>query len=313
MFLQQQNPPTYTYSFFFSPQIQAVTPAALPAGVSSPTYTAPYTALVDITGVNTRFVDGQVTVGFGTSDITVNRVWVLSPTHLVANVVVAAGAAVGSSEISVISGFNVMTAPVPFQIQPANLALPLIGTVVNAVTAQPTLFPGGFGVIYGLNLAASPASVQVTLNGMPAAIQYAGAQQVNFVVPAGFPTGAAVLNLNTSAGSISVVVTIGNPPVVITGVSNAGGISPAASAAPGAVTYFNPGDTVNVQVSGLDPTVASNLGRVQVTVSGLSMPVIQAGNGQVQFVLSQSFGGAQVPVVVLVDGSTSAAFTIAVR
>jgi uncharacterized protein (TIGR03437 family) len=81
----------------------------------------------------------------------------------------------------------------------------------------------------------------------------------------------------------------------------------------GAVTFFNPGDTVTVQVSNLDPTVISNPGRVQVTVAGLSMPVTQVSSGQIQFVLDQAFGDAQVPVVVLVDGSASAAFTIAVR
>jgi len=274
----------------------------LPSGIAG----VPYTAMVDITGANTRFADGQVTVGFGTSDVTVSRVWVLSPTHLIANVVVASGAAVGSSEISVISGFNVMTAPSPFQIQPPNPSLPIIGTIVNAATAQQTLFPGGFASIYGLNLAATPTSVQATLNGTPVAIQFASAGQVNFFVPANFPIGPAVLNLNTGASSIGIAVMVGNPPVVIQGIANPNG-------AVDATHFASPGDTLAVQLSGLDPTVVSNPGRVQATVSGLSMPVIQVAGGQIQFTLTQSFGSAQVPVVVLVDGSASAAFTIAVR
>jgi uncharacterized protein (TIGR03437 family) len=313
MFLQQQDPETYTYPSYPSPQIQAVTSAALPAGISGAAYTAPYTAMVDVTGVNTRFVDGQVTVGFGTSDVTVSRVWVLSPTHLIANVVVAPGAAVGSSEISVISGFNVMTASVPFQILPANPGLPLILTVINATTNQQTLYPGGFGVVYGLNLAANAGSPQATLSGTPLPIQFASSGQVNFAVPANFPTGPAVLNLNTGTNSVSVAVTIASPPVAITGVSSANSSTAFSSSAASTVPLFNPGDTVNVQVIGLDSTVANNLSRVQVTVSGLLMPVTQAGGGQVQFVLDQSFGGAQVPVVVSVDGSASAAFNIAVR
>ncbi len=162
----------------------------------------PYTAVVDIKGANTQFVDGQVTVGFGTNDITVSRVWVLSPTHLIANVVVAPGAAVGTSEISVISGFNVMIAPSPFQIQPANAALPTVGTVVNAGTLQPTLFPGAFGSVYGLNLAA--ASQQRAGNTERHAgrdsIRQRGAGEL--FVPSGFPIGPAVLNLNTGANSI---------------------------------------------------------------------------------------------------------------
>lgn len=308
MFLQQQNPPTYTYpSYPSSPQIQTVTPAALPAGTAG----VPYTAMVEVTGANTRFVDGQVTVGFGTSDITVSRVWVLSPTHLIANVVVAPGAAAGTSEISVISGFNVMTAPSPFQIQPANPSLPLIGSVVNPVNAQ-ALFPGGFGVIYGLNLTANPGAAQVTLNGTALSTSYAAAGQVNFVIPPSFQIGPAILTVTGASGSVATVVNLGNPPVSIQSVSNANAGPPLASSSTGA-SFFNPGDTVNVQVSGLDPSVSQNLARVQVTVSGLPMPVTQAGNGQVQFVLTQSFGGAQVPVVVSVDGSASAGFTIGVR
>ena len=52
-----------------------VTPNALPAGI---------TATVDITAANMNFVDGQVTVGFGSDDVQVRRVWVLSPTHAIA-------------------------------------------------------------------------------------------------------------------------------------------------------------------------------------------------------------------------------------
>ncbi|HEV2447776.1 MAG TPA: hypothetical protein VGS58_17715, partial [Candidatus Sulfopaludibacter sp.] len=119
--------------------------------------------------------------------------------------------------------------------------------------------------------------------------------------------------LNSSAGSINLIVPVGNPPVAITAAANANSPATAANLTTGAPPLFSPGDTVNVQVNGLDPAVASNLARVQVTVSGLSMPVTQAGGGQVQFVLTQSFGGSPVPVVVLVDGSPSAAFTVAVR
>ena len=309
MFLQQQNPQTYTYPSYPSPQISTLSPPSLVAGTSG----VPYTASVDITGTNTRFVDGQVTVGFGTNDVTVSRVWVLNPTHLVANVVVAPGAAAGTSEISVISGFNIITAPSPFQILPANPAAPLIGTVINPGNAQ-ALFPGGFGVIYGLNLAASPTSAQVTLNGIPTSVQFAASGQVNFAVPPGFPIGPAVLNLNTGASAVSLVVAIGNQPVSIQAASNANSFStPSAGAGLNSTPFFNPGDTVNVQVANLDPSVASNPSRVQVTVSGLVMPVTAAGNGQIQFVLTQSFGGAQVPVVVSVDGSASAPFTIGVR
>jgi len=47
-----------------------------------------------------------------------------------------------------------------------------------------------------------------------------------------------------------------------------------------------------------------------VMVAGVSMPVQQIGGSQIQFILNQSFHGAQVPVTIVVDGSSSAPFAI---
>ena len=303
-FLQSQNPPTYAYPITGTPQA-ALDKTALPAGVSS---------MVDITAQNASFVDGQVTVGFGTDDITVNRLWVLSPTHLQANVVVAPNAALGASEISVISGFQVVTQPFAFQTQAANPSLPSMGLpIVNAVPTQQTVYPGAIAAIYGSNLALSPAAAQVTLNNVPVQIQFASAAQINFVVPAGFPTGPATLNLNNgSASAFPVLVQISNPPPTIIGVANMSGVPLSAGSSAGM------GDILNVLVAGLDPAVPGNLSRLQVTVSGISMPVLgitPASNGQfqIEIILTQSFAGAQVPLAVSVDGSSSAPFAITVR
>jgi len=81
-------------------------------------------------------------------------------------------------------------------------------------------------------------------------------------------------------------------------------------------TAAGPGDVLAAVVSGIDPA-AANPNRVQVTVSGLPMTILQIapqGNQfQIQFVLSQSFGGSQVPVVVSVDGSGSTPVVITAR
>jgi uncharacterized protein (TIGR03437 family) len=303
-FLQSQNPPTYTYPVTGTPQA-ALDKTALPAGVSS---------MVDIVAQNAGFVDGQVTVGFGTGDITVNRLWVLSPTHLQANVVVAPNAVLGASEFSVVSGFQVVAQPFAFQTQAANPSLPLIGLpIVNAVPTQQTLYPGAFAAIYGSNLALSPSAAQVTLNNVPVPIQYASATQINFVIPTGFPIGPATLNLNNgSVSAFPVILQIVNPPPAITGVTNVSGVPVGAGNSAGA------SDVLDVLVAGLDPAVEANPSRLQVTVSGLTMPVLEiapASNGQfqIQIILTQSFAGAQVPLAVAVDGTSSAPFAITVR
>jgi uncharacterized protein (TIGR03437 family) len=303
-FLQSQNLPTYTYPASGTPQV-ALSQTALPAGASS---------MVDIATQNTNFVNGQVTVGFGTGDVTVNGLWVLSPTHLQANVVVAPNAVLGASEISVVSGFQVVTQPFAFQTQAANPSLPSIGLpIVNAVPTQQTVYPGAIAAIYGSNLALLPTAAQVTLNGVPVPIQFASAAQINFLIPAGFPAGLATLNLNNGlASAFPVLLQIGNPPPAITGVMNVSGVPL------GAGNSAVMGQVLNVLVAGLDPAVPANLSRLQVTVSGISMPVLgiaPASNGQyqIQFTLTQSFAGAQVPLAVWVDGSSSAPFTITVQ
>ena len=304
MFLQSQNPPTYTYPITGTPQA-ALDRTALPAGVSS---------MVDITAQNANFVDGQVTVGFGTDDITVNRLWVVSPTHLQVNVVVAPNAALGASEFSVVSGFQVVTQPFAFQTQPVNPSLPSIGLpIVNALPVQQTVYPGAIAAIYGSNLALSPTAAQVTLNNTPVQILFASPAQINFVIPLGFPVGPATLTLNNgSVGAFPVILQIGNPPPAITGVTNVSGV-PLDASHSAAMS-----DLLNVLVAGLDPAVPDDPGRMQVTVSGISMPVLgvtPASNGmfQIQIILTQSFAGAQVPLEVSVDGSSSVPFAIAVR
>jgi uncharacterized protein (TIGR03437 family) len=303
-FLPSQNPPTYAYLVSGTPQA-ALDKTALPAGVSS---------MVDINVQNAGFVDGQVTVGFGTGDITVNHLWVLSPTHLQANVVVAPNAALGASEFSVVSGFQVVTQPFAFQTQPVNPSLPSIGLpIVNALPAQQTVYPGAIAAIYGSNLALSPTAAQVTLNNVPVQIQFASPAQINFVIPPGFPVGPATLNLNNgSVGAFPVILQIGDPPPAITGVTNVSGV-PLDASHSAAMS-----DILNVQVAGLDPAVPGDPSSMQVTVSGISMPVLaiapQAnGQFQIQIILTQSFAGAQVPLAVSVDGSSSAPFAITVR
>jgi hypothetical protein len=214
MLLQAANPQTYTYPSLPQPQIQSVTPQTLTAGVTS---------LVTINGVNTNFTTGPVSVGFGTSDVLVNNVWVVSPTQVLANVTVSANAALGNFELSVISGFQVMTQPFGsasqligqpfgFQIQPANPALPEIAwPAVNAVSGG-ALTPGSYAAIFPANGTLFPSNLQLTLNGSPVTIQYSSPTQINFFVPSGTPLGPQILNVSANGNNVSMVVEIDSPP-----------------------------------------------------------------------------------------------------
>ena len=314
MLVQSANPVTYAYPAANAPQITAINPSSLPAGFNADGTSA----MVDITTANTKFVPGQVTVGFGTSDIAVRRVWVLSPTHLVADVVVANNAAIGATPVDVVSGFQVVEQPAAFQIQPPNTNLPTPALpVYNAVSYATVLHDADYGSIFGSNLALTSTSAQVLLNGVSAPVVYASPNQINFQIPTGFALGPATLQVNNGAVSANpVYIQVDNSPAVIAdslfvsaGTGNGAG---------GAVETVNPGDVVSVPVTNVDPGIVNAPSRVSVTLSGVPMAVqsvTAAGSGvfQVQFAVTQSFAGWQVPLVVSVDGSPSLAIQVIAR
>jgi hypothetical protein len=73
---------------------------------------------VDVVGANTNFVAGQTVVGFGTSDVVVNQVTVLSPNHL--SVQVTPNVTVATSGINVTTGLGVISQALGNQITTAN-------------------------------------------------------------------------------------------------------------------------------------------------------------------------------------------------
>ena len=304
MFLQSQDPPTWAYNVSGTPQFNTVSYTALPAASS---------AAVDITASNVNFVNGQVTVGFGSNDVTVGQVWVLSPTHIVANAVVAPGAAITPSDLSVIAGFQVIDQQGGFQTQVARPAFPDVGLpVVNADPTQATIYPGSDASIFGTNLAVGGSSVvQVTLNGTELPVLFSSPGQINVSIPAGFPLGPASLVVNngtTTAFPVDVEIDELPPAIVALTTPSGGSLSGVTS---------NAGDLIYVVVSGLDPTVIGTA-NLQVTVSGVPMTVFQVvplpnGQYQIQVYLTQDFGGAQVPLAVWVNGSSSQPVTITVR
>ena len=164
--------PTFTYPVSASPQILSIAPNALPAGG---------VAMVDITAANMNFVDGQVTLGFGSHDVQVRRVWVLSPTHAIANVALAANAPQGFSEVSVISGMQIATQGNAFQIQPARAGVPVILSAVNGDPAQQAIVSGGSVTIFGQNL----TGAQVSVNDIPVQVAFSNASQMNSLRPRG--------------------------------------------------------------------------------------------------------------------------------
>ena len=109
LFLQ---PAPTTYSYAPGPAASlTVSPASLLPGGDT---------VVDVLGTGTNFVDGQTTVGFGTSDVVVKKVSVLSPGHLQA--LVTPNAVAPTSGITVTTGLGVISQALGAQITIANSA-----------------------------------------------------------------------------------------------------------------------------------------------------------------------------------------------
>jgi hypothetical protein len=95
--------PTYTYAAGVASAVAAnpsltVSPSVIPAGGA---------VTVVVTGVNTNFVQGLTTVGFGTSDVLVNQVSVTDQTDL--TVTVTPGVSVSSANITITTGLEVIS------------------------------------------------------------------------------------------------------------------------------------------------------------------------------------------------------------
>ena len=268
--------------------------------------------MVSITSSSMQFVDGLTTLGFGSGDVAVRRLWVLSPTHAIANVTVSPSALQQETVASVISGFQVYEQALGFQVMPANPNLPVIGLpVTNAFyPVQNSLYPGSTASMYGQNLQAATSTPAITVAGQSAQILYTSPTQINFVIPAGVPTGPAVLTLQ---GALPIVVQIDPPPPLIVSAASAAGVALGGSEPPA------PGDTIALTVSGMyDPPAAPPArSRVAVAEGGVSIPVFtiqqpKDGSGDLlmQFALTASVTGQQVPVTVSLDGDLSMPFYI---
>jgi hypothetical protein len=94
-YLQAPAPPSYVYD-----------PSPTPTITVSPTILSPGDNVVDVVGVNTNFIAGQVAVGFGTSDAVVNSVTVLGPNHL--SISVTANGSDPTSGINITSGISLI-------------------------------------------------------------------------------------------------------------------------------------------------------------------------------------------------------------
>jgi hypothetical protein len=115
LFLQGSSPTTFGYDSMPQSSLIVMPDVLMPGG----------DMLVDVVGVNTNFIAGQTTVGFGTSDVLVKSVNVLSPIHFTA--VVTPNTTISTAGISVTTGLNILSGA--------------LGSPITIVPPQPSIKP----------------------------------------------------------------------------------------------------------------------------------------------------------------------------
>ncbi|MGE5569812.1 MAG: matrixin family metalloprotease [Rhodospirillales bacterium] len=279
--------------------------ASLPAGAES---------MIEVEGINTHFVEGETVLGFGSSDVVVKRLWVLSPTRLRANVAVAPGAPATTTLVSATTGFRVFSQPSAFEIQPPNpQSVAVNSDVVNPETNSSWVYPGSLASVAASNITAD-SMVQVTLNDIPVTVTETAENRVTFRIPESLAPGTAILRVQSgSETSFPVVISIGLPPPVVTAVL-LGSIVP-----DGSYPAY-PGDMLTVRVLGLDTADSIAPERVRVNVGGIDHQPVGAvepvegepGVHAITILLAKEVAGGQQPVVAVIDDRISAPFEITV-
>jgi hypothetical protein len=299
MFLDAAAPPQYKYDAVEAAPYLSVLPSSLPAGSE---------AMVDIYGANTHFTPGQTVIGFGTSDIVVRRMWVLSPDRLRANVHVGPLAAEGIARLTVVTGFEIVEHPFALLVQPANPAAFVVNPrAVNPMTGLPSIYAGGQAAVEVSNLPAG-AAVAVTLNDQPAAVVSVEDGRLIFQVPAGLGTGTAILRISVgTVAAYPVVLVLDAAPPAVLAVSK----SPVAPGEELVVTVAGLGDLGSI---GSPRKVRILVGGVEHAAAELTPSEIDPAVYLVRFVLSPAVPqGDQVPLIVRIGDRASLPVPIAVR
>lgn len=298
----QPSAPAFIYDPAGSPAI-TITPSALAAGSE---------AMVTIDGVNTNFVDGQAGLGFGSSDITIRRIWVVGPNRILANVSVSPSASAGAAEVTVVSGLQVVSQPFGLQVLAANpRQVVMVPPVTNAATGGNGVPSGGTAVLTVNNLSATAGGLAVTVNDVRGTVLGWNGTQLTFQVPAGLAQGAAVVKLQTPSGDtvLPIVMNIDPAPPAIVTVYAAPGVALDAS------HPLSRGNIAGFLVANLPNTDPTN---VHVNVGGVDHSAIsvsqQFGGAVVQIVLNSLVpAGSQIPVTVSGDSGVSQPVLVTVR
>ncbi len=299
-------PPQFPYPPSVAPFI-SVNPPQLPAGADM---------IVEILGFNVSFVDGQVSVGFGSSDVAVKRVWVSNRGRLLMNVSVNASAQPGTVTVTASSGLNLVTLSSTVEIQAySSRTGTLKAPVTNLVTGLAGVPVGGTAVIGTSGLPTNLAGWILTIGDTSSNFTVNSSSQLIAQIPGGVSVGLAVVKLTSPTGDSlqPILMQVDPPPPAITAILNASGL-PVDSAHAAQL-----GDSITLLVAGLtDSSTVILTSQIQVKVGGVAQAVqvlgqVNGGSMPVRFVLVPGTPSGPQPVTVGVDTRVSDPTSMVIR
>ncbi|MCZ2077289.1 MAG: matrixin family metalloprotease [Bryobacteraceae bacterium] len=310
MFTQFNAPPTYSYDVSLEGiSTVTITPDRLPVGADS---------VIEISAPGAMFTEGQALAGFGSSDITVQRVVALSPSRVAAAVRVGANAAAGTSaNLTIASGLKWFVQPAAVTLRqpdPERLAFASPDQSMTASETQSALQPNSNATLRILNLtqAGIAAGLSLTLGDKSAPILAASPGQITVRIP-NLAAGPVLARL-TAGGEIALaLLDIDAPPPSILSVFGTFSV-------PDATRPASVGDLLTVLITGI-PDLGTQIAsaRASVTVGTTSHQVSDLVRiwqepvaYQMQFRLGSVPAGRQ-NLIVMIDGRTSASFPIWTR
>jgi hypothetical protein len=310
LFLQGDTPSTYTY-FGDGPGSASTSPGSLTASPSS--LPAAAEAMLQIDTTNGLFIDGQTVVGFGNSDIVVRQTFVASPTRLLVNVAVSPNAQTALTNLTIVSGLQVLTQPFAFQITPGSRSsFWLSGNIMNAGTGAPGVSAGSQAVVSVGNSPVTLGSGNTTLylNDRSVPITSLNGNQIFFQVPQGTQTGGAILRVEVGGErSLPILMIVDPPPPRILSVVSEG--EPPST--------FKPGQLVTVTVKDLQSAgSAIDTSRIEVSVGGVAVSVAQVleqrdAHRVMVYVPEGAPVGDELPLTVSIDSRTSDPIPVSVE
>jgi hypothetical protein len=188
----------------FGPTPQYLYNYANPAGINSVSVNSvvPGTdTMIQITGSNTNFQTGQTIVGFGTSDMLVKQIFVISPTLLMVNASVNPQAPPTVTNLTVTTGLQFATETLGIQIVAANPnQASMHAPIVNAATGLAGVPAGGTVIINATGVPQNLTGWILTIGGQPAPLSYVNGQ-LQAIVPTGLTVGPTIVQLISPTGA----------------------------------------------------------------------------------------------------------------